>query len=109
MKVDVYYWKDPGYLIGDPPKDRPTFLKDYVRVATLFSDATDCQAAAEEIFHRMNRETSILTSKGAQEWLRTVLGDSAHTSMSVGDIASVEDNLFCCRPCGWEELKFGAV
>lgn len=99
MKCEVYYWKDPKYLMTGiavtgfvVPK--PT-IDDVRRDYKLFwSGDVSEDTTPEDIFLKFNAlRVPIRLPPGIK-----------HTSMSVGDVVRLGDTYYTCKPVGWEKL-----
>ena len=103
MQCVLWYWKNPKFLHGDVPY--PYDFHDKYNEIWRGELPKTCKARklltiAGYFFEVMNLEPETLVS---QDTIRT-LGEHAHTSMSVGDIVQVDDNLLLCLSQGWASL-----
>jgi len=56
----------------------------------------------EGLFRMMNQESNPMTTNEMQDWIRN---NVTHTSMSVGDVVSINDMYFVCMNECWKEVQ----
>jgi len=99
MKCRVYYWKDPKYLMTGiditgfvvPMPTREDIERDYV---LFWEGEVPDDTTPDAIFLKFNAlPVPVRLPPGIR-----------HTSMSVGDAVQLGDNLYVCKPVGWEKV-----
>ena len=84
--------------------------KDYVTLpipnefwAKVGVDANE-KWVLDKIFGMMNKyETNPMSIPEMQDWIRS--NEVSHTSMSVGDIIILDNNIYVCDVQGWKEVQ----
>lgn len=78
-----------------------TFWKDSLKRLLDFDSG---EHLLETIFHLLNMdETNPMSTDDMQDWIRA--NKVSHTSMSVGDIIMLDNNIYVCADEGWKEIK----
>jgi hypothetical protein len=106
-EVKIYFWTGdtPDYLLGQIPKSREEFDRNYKELpVTLHSWKSGVNKVLDDVFIELNfDQRNPLTLPSKQDWLRENM-IHPHTSMSVGDVAKMNNKYYICLPSGWAEI-----
>jgi len=105
MKAKIFYWKSmekwyTNVLYHEKLPTIEDIKNDYVELPITIDVENEEDLA--KIFHALNIEENPMGTKENQEWI--VKNGLRHTSMSVGDIACINEKYFVCLSVGWKEL-----
>jgi hypothetical protein len=98
---DVYYWKDLAYVRPDATPQLQEINNSHMPICRIrIAPDVDVTEALDFIFAELNYKPG----KYVTQCTIALLGDCAHTSMSVGDVVKTGNDWYVCRSAGWEKL-----
>lgn len=106
-EICAYYFDDPRYMMpGTQPATQAEFERDYRRVFREVSDVTSTdQAILDRMFRMLNiNEENPLADADEQAGLARIMVHP-HTSLSVGDVVTVDGRVYICKAQGWGRLE----
>lgn len=105
-QVEIRYWKDIAYMElasrGTKPSEIEVAVNYVLMWRGIMTWAGDVMAGLDMIFSRLQDDGT--HAYFSQEDVRTKLQPHPHTSMSVGDIVTVDGTRYICMSVGWESL-----
>jgi hypothetical protein len=101
-KTKVYYWKKGtslDYMVKGKTPTKEEFEKDYVELP-IESDKDNLESIFEDF--NIGKSHQKMSLRENQDWIRQ--HGLSHTSMSVGDVAKINNDFYIVKDVGWKKL-----
>ncbi len=106
-EVEIYYWRFSEYMTMAMLRHKPAeedIIQGYALMwkGQMHLHGANIEANLDEIFSNLQDDGTYYYF--TQDEVRAKLQPEPHTSMSVGDIISIDGQQYLCVPGGWEAL-----